>query len=439
MRMKRRRTKRIAVAVALSAITCLAAGCGVKSVSAGDGDIPSATAQKSDTQLRFLANGLVKATDSRIVTAPAVAGGSLRIIHLATTGVFVHKDDVVLEFDPSQQEYNLAQARSDLAQAEQEILKDQADAEVQTAEDKTSLLKAKYAVRRAELDVSKNELLSEIDAKKNLLALEEAKRALAQLQADIQSHTTSNQAALALSEEKRHKARLAMQLAETNIQNMKVRSAIDGLVVVHGNQNASGGVMWWGMSVPEYRVGDTANPGDTVAEVVDLSQMEISSQVSERDRPYIKAGLSIEVSVDALRSEQMSGKVVSVAGATSNGFFIDDMQRKFAVSSQLDHSDTRLRPGFTCRVVFLGERLTQVLTIPSESVFEQSGKTVAYLRKNGTWQPQEVKVKAYSEGRAVIESGVGAGDAVALVNPEKHKSSKMDRSQSSAPTLGGGR
>jgi multidrug resistance efflux pump len=56
-------------------------------------------------------------------------------------------------------------------------------------------------VRRAELDVSKNELLSEIDAKKNLLALEEARRALAQLQADIQSHSTSTQAAMALSHE----------------------------------------------------------------------------------------------------------------------------------------------------------------------------------------------------------------------------------------------
>ena len=132
-------------------------GCGVKTVSAGDGDVPSASAKTSDVQLRFLANGLVKATESRVVTAPAVAGGALRIIRVGATGSFARKDEVVLEFDPSQQEYNLAQSRSDVAQAEQEILKDEADAEVQVAEDATALLKAKYAVRRAELDVSKNE------------------------------------------------------------------------------------------------------------------------------------------------------------------------------------------------------------------------------------------------------------------------------------------
>jgi len=421
----------------LVVVSMAVCGCRVKTVSAGDGDEPSATAQKSDVQLRFLANGLVKATQSRIVTAPAVAGGSLRIIRVAATGSFAHKDNVVLEFDPSQQEYNLAQARSDLAQAEQEILKDKADAEVQMAEDGTALLKAKYAVRRAELDVSKNELLSEIDAKKNLLALEEAKRALAQLEADIQSHTTSNQAALALSEEKRNKARLAMQLAETNIQNMRVKAPIDGLLVVHGNPNSMGGIMFGGMTLPEYHVGDTANPGDTVAEVIDLSRMEITSQVSERDRPYIKAGQSVEIYVEALRNEKFLGKIENVAGSTTNGFFVDDQQRKFSVTSQLDHSDPRMRPGFTCRLVFLGEQLRQALAIPSEAVFERSGKTVAYLRKSGAWQPQEVKVRAYSEGQAVIESGLQSGDAVALVNPEKRGSPKQ-QPESTGPALGGG-
>ena len=436
MTMRIRKRQRGFAVLLLAAMATLY-GCGVKTVSAGDGDVPSAAAQKADVQLRFLANGLVKATESRIVTAPAVAGGSLRVIRIAATGSFAHKDDVVLEFDPSQQQYNLAQAKSDLAQAEQEILKDKADAEVQAAEDATALLKAKYAVRRAELDVSKNELLSEIDAKKNLLALEEAKRALAQLQVDIQSHTTSNQAALALSEEKRNKARLAMQLAETNIQNMRVKAPIDGLLVVHGNPNSMGGVMFGGMTLPEYHVGDTANPGDTVAEVIDLSKMEISSQVSERDRPYIRAGQSVEIYVEALKNEMFPGKIENVAGSTSNGFFIDDQQRKFAVTSQLDHSDSRMRPGFTCRLVFVGEQLPQALTIPSEAVFEQSGKTVAYLKKSGSWQTQEIKVKAYTEGRAVIESGLKAGDTVALVNPEKRGTPKQ-QTESSGPALGGG-
>jgi HlyD family secretion protein len=437
MKLRQHRRKSVAVAVLFS-FSLLCSSCRTASVHATEGDVPSATAQQADIQLRFLADGSLKATQSRIITAPPVAGGALRIIRLAHTGAAVHKDEIVLEFDPTQQEYNLAQSRSDVAQAEQEIVKARADAEVQAAEDTTALLKARYAVRRAELDVSKNELLSEIDAKKNDLALEEARRALAQLVTDIQSHSTSNKATLAVSEEKRNKAHLAMQQAEQNIQNMKVKAPLNGIVLVHGNENSTGGMFWGGMALPEYHVGDTANPGNTVAEVIDISEMEITAQVSERDRPFIKSGQVVEVSMDAFSNKPFTGKVVNVAGATGQGFFFDNLQRKFGVTIHLDHADSLLRPGFTARLVFLGDQLPRALSIPGEAVFEQSGKTVAYLRNGSSWQPQEIRVLAYSEGRAIVSSGISAGAQVALVNPENRSTTKSKSNQASSPPLPGG-
>src|SRR5713101_357313 len=210
-------------------------------VLATDSAIQPAPAKEVHLQLKVFTTGVLRTAQSRAITAPPIAGGTLQIVTLARSGAQVHTGDVVLEFDPSQQEYNLGQNRSDLLQGEQEIVKAKADAAVQTAEDQTALLKARYAVRRAELEVSKNELLSPIDAQKNLLALDETKRALTQLQQDIQSHSASNQAALAISEEKRHKARLSMEQAELNIKNMHITAPIDGLVVIHGNRESTGG------------------------------------------------------------------------------------------------------------------------------------------------------------------------------------------------------
>ncbi len=80
----------------------------------------------------------MRTAQSRGLTAPPIAGGTLQIVTLARSGARVQKGDVVLEFDPSQQEYNLGQNRSDLLQAEQEIVKAKADADVQTAEDRTA-------------------------------------------------------------------------------------------------------------------------------------------------------------------------------------------------------------------------------------------------------------------------------------------------------------
>ena len=341
----KRRTRAASFLLAL-ALGESSIACRQTTVIASDAEIPTATVKEVDLQLKVFTKGALHTEQSRVVSAPPIAGGTLQIIQLAAAGTHVHAGDVVLEFDPSQQEYNLAQNRSDLAQADQEIVKAKADAAVQTAEDQTALLKAKYAVRKAELEVSKNELLSQIDAQKNVLALEEAKRALTQLEQDIRSHGASNDAALAISQEKHHKAQLAMDQAERNIKNMRIASPIDGLMVIHGNRDSTGGFFMDGMTLPDYHIGDQVNPGSSIAEVIDSSRLEISAQVGETDRTNLKTGQSVDIKVDALPGESFTGKVRTVGGATAREFWDDNAKHKFDVAIQLDRADPRLRPGF---------------------------------------------------------------------------------------------
>jgi len=411
--------------------------CHQTTVLATDSEIPTATVKEVDLQLKVFTTGVLRTSQSRTIIAPPIAGGTLQIITLARSGAQVHTGDVVLEFDPSEQEYNLGQNRSDLLQAEQEIVKAKADADVQTAEDQTALLKAKYAVRRAELEVTKNELVSPIDAQKNLLALDEAKRALTQLQQDIQSHSASNQAALAISEEKRHKARLSMEQAEQNIKNMHIAAPIDGLVVIRGNRDSTGGFFMGGMSLPDYHVGDQANPGSAIAEVIDISHLEISSQVGETDRINLKAGQTVELKVDALPGETFKGKVQTVGGATSHEFWDDNSQRKFDVAVQLDGTDPRLRPGFAVRLNILGDNLSRAVSIPGGAIFDHDGKKVVYCKRNRGYEIQEVKVRALSEGRAIL-SGLTPGTVVALVNPEKKLNTSGKSGGAASPSLGPG-
>ena len=115
--------------------------------------------------------------------------------------VAVKAGDVVMEFDPADQQYALEQARTDLAEAEQEIVKMKADREVQIAQDAVDLMTARFDVRRAELDAQGNEFISPIDAQKNVLSLEEARRRLAQLEEDVKSRSVTSQASLQVVEE----------------------------------------------------------------------------------------------------------------------------------------------------------------------------------------------------------------------------------------------
>ena len=410
--------------------------CRQTTVLAGDAEIPTATVKEVDLQIKVFTKGALHTEQSRVISAPPIAGGTLQIIQLAAAGAQVHSGDVVLEFDPSQQEYNLAQNRSDLEQADQEIVKAKADAAVQTAEDQTALLKAKYAVRKAELEVSKNEILSNIDGQKNLLALDEAKRALTQLEQDIRSHSASNEAALAISQEKHHKARLAMDRAEQNIKNMRKTSPIDGLMVIHGNRDSTGGFFMDGMTLPDYHVGDQVNPGSSIAEVIDNSQLEISAQVGETDRTNLKTGQSVEIKIDALPGESFTGKVRTVGGATAGEFWDDNSRHKFDVAVQLDRADPRLRPGFEARLSILGDHLTHAVSLPAEAIFEHDGKKIVYCERGRGFEMQEVKVRALSEGRAILD-GIPVGTVVALVNPEKKHAGKAKDGGSATPSLGG--
>jgi HlyD family secretion protein len=434
--LSKRRTRAAAFLLALAAGGSGMA-CRQTTVIASDTEIPTATVKEVDLQLKVFTKGALHTEQSRVISAPPIAGGTLQIIQLAAAGAQVHMGDVVLEFDPSQQEYNLAQNRSDLEQADQEIVKAKADAAVQTAEDQTALLKAKYAVRKAELEVSKNEILSPIDGQKNILGLDEAKRALAQLQQDIRSHGASNDAALAISQEKHHKAQLAMDRAELNIKNMKISSPIDGLMVIHGNRDSTGGFFMDGMTLPDYHVGDQVNPGSSIAEVIDSSRLEISAQVGETDRTNVKAGQSVDIKVDALPGETFSGKVRTVGGATAREFWDDNAKHKFDVAIQIDRVDPRLRPGFEAQLSILGDHLAKAVSLPAEAVFEHDGKKIVYCERGRGFEMQEVKVRALSEGRAILE-GIPVGTVVALVNPDKKRSGKPKESVSATPSLGAG-
>ena len=391
--------------------------------------IPTTRVQKGTLEMDINTVAELHTPHSSMVVAPSVSG-TLQIIHLLKTGTAVKTGEVVVEFDPSEQEFNLEQSRSQLAEAEQEITKAKADAEVKQAEDKVALLKAKFDVRRAELEVSRNELVSEIDAKKNLLNLEEAKRRLAQLEQDVNSRAASNTAAIALLEEKRRTALLGMQQAQRNIDNMQVKAPIDGLVSIKENMDASGGMMFPGMQLPEYREGDLVYPGRFMAEVMDVSQMEAVAKVFENDRPNVSLGQSAEIHVDAQPDAVFSAKVKTIAGMASKRDWGTDTIRRFDVTFDLLSHKAEIRPGTSAEVLVKGAQIKDQLYVPSQCVFDKDGKLVVYVKRGDKFEPVEAKIKFRTENRVALEN-LGEGTEVALVNPEK--ALKEQKSGSSSP------
>lgn len=391
--------------------------------------IPTTRVQSGTLSVDVHTNGELHTPHSAMLVAPSVSG-TLQIIHIAKTGSAVKAGDVIVEFDPSEQEYNLDQNRSQLAEAEQQITKAKADTEVKKAEDKVGLLKARFDVRRAELDVGRNELVSDIDAKKNLLTLEQAKRHLEQLQQDINSRSASSDAALALLVEKKRTAALAMKQAQQNIDNMKLKASIAGLVSVKDNQDALGGWFAPGISVPQYKEGDLVYPGRFLAEVLDMTQMEVVAKVYESDRPNLTEGQSAEIHLDTEPQGVYQAKVKSIAGMAARTDWGPTTIQRFDVAFSLMNHGGPPRPGISAEIVVRGNQLKNQLYLPSQCLFEKDGKPVVYVKHGDQFDATAPKIKLQTENRIVVEN-LPEGTEVALVNPEaQHKKPAQGASSS---------
>jgi len=423
------------VAVVLCAVVGVVAAVRKASpVSAGD-DTPTSTVKRGDLEMKVFARGELRASHIEMLTAPPIGGGALQLTHLLHTGTAVKKGDLVMEFDPAEQLYKVEQNRSELLQAEEEITKAKADAAVVGAQDKVALLKARFDVRRAELDVQKNELVSTIDAKKNDLALEQARRVFAELEQDVKSRSASGKATIMLAEEKRNKAKLAMDQAQGNIEKMRVTSPLDGLVALQKNEGAAGGFFFGGMSLPEYREGDQVEAGSTVAQAIDPNQMEISAQIGELERNNVKEGQPVDIELDPLPGEVFHGTVKTAGGMNSRRFWEADTGAKFEVTIALTSKDERLRPGLTAQVVIHGDPRKAVFYIPRQALFLKDNKRVVFVRSGNGFESREVKIQAENESRAAIE-GLAMGTEVALVDPTVAR--KPSGSGASAAPGGGG-
>jgi len=396
--------------------TSLQAAPGMKST--GD-EVPLAVVTRGEIEMNVHATGELTASHTVMLRAPSVGGGSLQITHLLATSSTVKKGDVVIEFDPSEQQYKLDQNRSELQQAEQEILKANADAAVLAAQDKVAELKAHYDVRQAELDVQKNEIVSSIDGKKNLLALQQAERVQAEQEQDIQSHKKSGEAAIYLAKEKYNKSKLAMDDAQQNINKMQVTAPMDGMVSIQKNPPED--FSFTGMVVPDYHTGDMAYPGGAIAQIVDPMGLELSCKLSERSSSSVTVGQPVEIVFDAMRGRTFHGKVKTV-GTMTRTMFDDGSEDGVGVTIQLTDTTPQLHSGFTAQILFIGDKKRDVIYIPSQALFMKDGRRFVYVKNGGGYEQRTVKIDAEGESRAVIE-GLSPGTLVALVDPTAPRSS----------------
>lgn len=294
--------------------------------------VPTTKVRQGDVVVRSFTRGELRAVRSATLSAPNLFG-TVQVTKMAALGAFAREKDLVVEFDDAEVISRLEEKQLELDQIDEQLKKSRADLAIRNNQDQVELLRARYSVRRSDLEVKRNELLSAIDAKKNTLTLDESKRRLKQLESDIKSRQEQAQAELAVLNERRNKSVLELNRERARLNQVKLLSPMSGLVAIKQNR---GSAMMFGMQLPDIREGDQIQPGIPVAEVLDLSELEVVAKVGELDRANLHEGQDVIMRLDAIADKSFTGKIKSLSATASANMFSSDPAKKFDVLFSVD-------------------------------------------------------------------------------------------------------
>ena len=378
--------------------------------------LPSTTVKRSAVRIAVTAKGDLQGGKSEMLGAPMTGGGALVLKYLRNSGELVNEGDVVAEFDTTEQAYALREAEADLAEADQQVSQATADNLAREEEDRLSLVQAQSDVELAELVTRKNPLVARIDARQAELRLASARDRLSQLQKDLADRKATSAAGVAIQVAARNKVKMAADMATRNIAAMTLRAKSPGYVAVQANTNVN--IVYSGMKLPPFQVGDTVRAGMAVAQIPDLKDWVVAVRTGELDRGHMAAGQAAEITVIAVPGKVFHGKVQSMGGTSGPTW-----NRTFECRISIDDPSPELRPGMSARVVITTGYIEDALWVPSQALFESDGRTFVYLKSGETFAPADVKLVEKSESQVVL-TGLRAGQVVALASPQRQAAKK---------------
>jgi HlyD family secretion protein len=375
-------------------------------------ETPTTRVKRGKVVISVAARGELQGGNSEMLVAPMTGSDSMAITFLREPGELVQAGDTVVQFDTTQPEYNLREAEADLAEAEQQVIQAKATAAATDVESAYTLASTASDVKLAELEVRKNPILPNINARQNLIALEQAQNRRRQAEQDIKNKKATSAAAVAIQDAAYNKAKVTAETSRKVIESMTLRCKSSGYVNIQNN-TSNLMMIYTGMQLQAFQLGDTARPGLAVAQIPDLKSWEVSAQIGELDRGHLSTGQPVSVSVVALPGKSFPGHIKNIGGTAGTPW-----DRHFECRIGLDRPAPELRPGETSNMVITVETLEGVTWVPSQALFESDSRKFVYMRTPKGFLPHDVTLVRSSESQAVI-TGIDEGAVVAMSNPDQ--------------------
>jgi multidrug resistance efflux pump len=294
--------------------------------------IATATVQRGDVVIRAYTRGQLNAVRVFPLYAPNL-NGTVQVTQLAAMGSLAKEKDLIVEYDDSELQAFVDSEKLSLDGTDQNIKAQRLSQDITRSRDVVSLLSAQFGVKKASLNVQQIPVVSAIIAKQYVLAQEQAKRTLEQQALDNQMREALLDSQLAVFMANRQRAATDLQTDQARLKTVKTLAPMSGMVAI--KQNKAGNFNF-GMQMPDIRQGDELQAGMNVADLLDLSEMNLSAKVGEMDRANLKEGQEMTFQLDSIPDKRFPGKIKTLSGTAATDVFSGDPSKKFDVTFSID-------------------------------------------------------------------------------------------------------
>jgi RND family efflux transporter MFP subunit len=361
--------------------------------------------------------GEVKALRSIAITAPSEAG-ELQVVAIVNDGALVKKGDVIVVFDKTKTEQELAQHRSSLKTAQAEIEQVRAEARLTTEAEVTAVMKARYQVEATRLEAGKQEIVSRIEGEKAKLNVSDAEQRLREAEEKQASNLTVSRAKVQSKLQAKKKTEYDLNRAERTLTVMTVKAPADGLLSLTQQWNPNGQAT--------LKAGDRAWPGVSIAELPDMSTLRVTARVDETERGRLKSGQPVSVLMDAIPDRQFNGHIDQISTiASPDASVIWPMVRNFTLTVVVDESDPRIRPAMTSQITVVIDRIPKSIVVPPRAVFQKSTGFVVYMLNGSKFVERAVEIERRAGEQVLVGKGLRVGDRIALEDPTAERTGKQ--------------
>lgn len=371
-------------------------------------EVPTLEVTRSEAFVRRVtAEGYLRAVEATPLTAPADSQQPMKVAWLAVDGSQVRAGDVVVRFDATEMQRELANSQDDVTSAQRQIDRERAlGGSVARRRDRTAGLAGIELEMARELQVDDERILS-----RNEIIETRIDAGLAQAKADHARQVKEVEGAVSRSQRQVHDisrrhAQSAVQRAEQGLARLEIAAPQDGLLVLERD--------WRGNTL---RVGDTIWPGQKVAEIPRVAAMEAELYVLEADAGDLVAGLPAELVIEAY-PEVVHQATLTKIDTLAKPRHQEVPVQYFAVTLSLPTTDpATMKVGQRVRATIVLEQ-GDAIVVPRQAVFERDGRMFVHRGSGGRFEEVEVKLGSSSAGRVVITEGLVEGDRIALRDPD---------------------